>query len=258
MLWDVEDAWGRVKTIEDLSVCEVDTLLSAGALGASLSAGVVSMDWGFVPPKQMHDELRATMQPLRLSGPATAPVKVPIKSAASKQIGTRPKLAALVQCIVVPRMTPPLPSGGVGVDKTLASEWETSVGEYETHRVVSSTRERRHRFVEVRPSAIRRKRRPCGKKEEPSALMSQQRTVINQLEREGVNTDLGVVRGERNEEHPVVESSAYAIVPTYTLLGIAEKEESAWRSEKGGHRSVESDIAWDQEEKKNVTIRDAQ
>ena len=42
MLWDVEDAWGRVKTSEDISVFEVDTLLSAGA---SLSAGVVSMDW---------------------------------------------------------------------------------------------------------------------------------------------------------------------------------------------------------------------
>ena len=132
MLWDVEDAWGRVKTIEDISVCEVDTLLSAGALGASQSASVVSMDWGFVPPKQIHDELRATVQTLRLSRPATPLVEVPpIKSAASKQIGTRPKLAALVQCIVAPRMTPPLPSGGVAagrspldplaVDKTRAS-----------------------------------------------------------------------------------------------------------------------------------------
>ena len=55
MLWDVEDAWGRVKTIEDIKVCDVDTLLSAGALSASLSAGVASMDRGFVPPKQMHD-----------------------------------------------------------------------------------------------------------------------------------------------------------------------------------------------------------
>ena len=110
------------------------------------------------------------MQTLRLSGPATPLVKVPpIKSAASKQIGTRPKLAALVQCIVAPRMTPPLPSGGVaagrspldplGVDKTLASGRGTSVGEYETHPVVSNTWERRHRFIEARPSAIREEKK---------------------------------------------------------------------------------------------------
>ena len=76
MLWDVEDAWGRFKTIQDTKVCDVDTLLSAGALGASHSAGVVSMDRGFAPPKQMHDELRATMQTLRLGASYTL-VKVP-------------------------------------------------------------------------------------------------------------------------------------------------------------------------------------
>ena len=74
---DVEDTWRAGETIEDVSVCEVDTKLSAGAFGALLSAGVVSMeDWGF-PLKQMPDERRAIMQTLRLSGPATPFVMVP-------------------------------------------------------------------------------------------------------------------------------------------------------------------------------------
>ena len=79
------------------------------------------------------------MQTLRLSGPATPFVMVPpVKLGASKQIGTRAKLAALVQYMVAPRISPPLPSGGVaagpsaldplGVDKTLTSGGGTSVG----------------------------------------------------------------------------------------------------------------------------------
>ena len=45
----VEDTWGAGKTIEDVSVCEVDTSPIAGAFGASQSAGVVNVDWGFPP-----------------------------------------------------------------------------------------------------------------------------------------------------------------------------------------------------------------
>ena len=81
------------------------------------------MDWGFPPRKQMPNELRAIMQSLRLSGPATPPVEVsPIKKASSKQIGTRPKSAASAQYMVAPRMTPPLLFGGVEAERPCSNK----------------------------------------------------------------------------------------------------------------------------------------
>ena len=78
-----------------------------------------------------------------------------------------------------------------------------------------------------------------GKKEEPSTLVNQQRTVINQLECQGVNIDQGVVRGERKEENLWWDQHTCNCT-------------DAWRSGKGGHRGVESGIAWDKAEDKSA------
>ena len=54
--------------------------------------------------------------------------------------------------------------------------------------------------------------------------MSQQRTAINQLEREGVNADQGVVRGERNEEHPVVSPAHVQLYQRTLRTGSPKKK----------------------------------
>ena len=241
MLWDVEDARGRVKTSEDIKVCVVDTLPSAGASRASLSAGVVSMDRGFVPPKQMHDVLRATMQTLRLSGPVTHllishQLSRLLQAGCSGAVHSRSEDDSSFAFRWRGGWTKRPWSVGCGQDPRLRRRnfgWKIM-----KHTQLYPTRG--SGGADLLKSGQVHSR---GKKEEPSTLVNQQRTVINQLECQGVNIDQGVVRGERMEENLWWDQHTCNCT-------------DAWRSGKGGHRGVESGIAYQAEDKSAVESLD--